>query len=163
MLSQLNNPTLVWGFPLASKYHQGRYRPLNPSKFEGDLNNIIFRSSWELRCLQFFDNNPGITKVLSEEIKIPYWNPVKNKPANYFPDFYIEISDNLGNIQRRLLEIKPKSQVNEQKKESTYAQLTRAVNYAKWQAAQAWCDARGIRFQIITEDQIFGAPVKKAK
>jgi hypothetical protein len=101
--------------------------------------------------------------VLSEEIKIPYWNPVKNKPANYYPDFYIEITDSTGTLQRRLLEIKPKSQVNEQKKESTYAQLTRAVNYAKWQAAQKWCDERGIRFQIITEDQIFGAPVKRAK
>lgn len=139
-----------------SKYHQGRYRPANPQKFEGDLNNIIFRSSWELRCLQFFDNNPSITKVMSEEIKIPYFNPVKRKPANYYPDFYVELTDKNGNKRRELIEVKPKAQVQEQARENTYAKLQRAMNYAKWQAAAEWCAARNVNFRIITEDDIWG-------
>lgn len=139
-----------------SKYHQGRYRPANPQKFEGDLNNIIFRSSWELRCLQFFDNNPSITKVMSEEIKIPYFNPVKRKPANYYPDFYIELTDKNGNKRKELLEIKPHAQIQEQTKENTYAKLMRAVNYAKWEAAAKWCTERQIVFRLVDEHMIFG-------
>jgi hypothetical protein len=141
-------------------YHQGRYIPKNPGKFEGDLNNIIFRSSWELRCLQFFDANPAITKVLSEEIKIPYWNPIKRKPANYFPDFYIELVDKTGTLRRELIEVKPRTQVVEQKNESTYARITRAINYAKWEAANKWCIERGINFRIISESEIFGTQRK---
>jgi NADH pyrophosphatase NudC (nudix superfamily) len=142
-------------------YHQGKYIPRNPQKFEGDVNNIIFRSSWELKCLQFFDNNPAITKVMSEEIKIPYWNPVKRKPANYFPDFYIELVDKSGTFRRELIEVKPHSQVVEQKNESVYTALSRAVNYAKWEAAVKWCTARGINFRIITEAEIYGKSPRK--
>ncbi len=143
-----------------SRYLQGRYTPINPNKFEGDLTNIVFRSSWELRCLQFFDNNPAITKVMSEEIKIPYWNPVKRKPANYYPDFYIELRDKVGNIRRELLEIKPQSQIVEQANETTYAKLTRAINYAKWEAAVKWCKDHGIVFRILSENDIFGTQRK---
>jgi hypothetical protein len=139
-----------------AKYLQGRYRPANPQKFEGDLNNIIYRSSWELRCLQFFDNNPAITKVMSEEIKIPYFNPVKRKPANYYPDFYIELTDKNGNKRKEMIEVKPSAQVQVQLKENTYAKLQRAVNYAKWEAAAQWCAARGINFRIIDEFAIWG-------
>lgn len=138
------------------RYVQGRYTPTNPGKFEGDLANIIFRSSWELRCLQYFDGNPAITKVMSEEIQIPYWNPVKRRPANYFPDFYIELTDKHGNIRRELIEVKPHAQIVEQRNESTYAKLTRAVNHAKWEAASKWCQARGVNFRILSEKQIFG-------
>jgi len=140
-----------------STYLQGRYTPTNPNKFEGDLNNIVFRSSWELRCLQYFDAHPAITKVMSEEIKIPYWNPVKRRPANYFPDFYIELRDRQGNIRRELIEVKPHAQIVEQRKETTYASLTRAVNYAKWEAASKWCKERGVNFRILSEKEIFGS------
>jgi hypothetical protein len=93
---------------------------------------------------------------MSEEIKIPYFNPVKRKPANYYPDFYVELTDKNGNKRRELIEVKPKSQVDEQVKENTYAKLQRAINYAKWQAACVWCKERDINFRIITESQIFG-------
>jgi len=139
-----------------SKYHQGRYRPANPQKFEGDLNNIIYRSSWELRCLQFFDNNPAITKVMSEEIKIPYFNPLKRKPANYYPDFYIELTDKTGKVRKELIEVKPAAHVTEHANENTYTKLQRILNYAKWQAAVEWCKARDVNFRLLTETQIFG-------
>lgn len=93
---------------------------------------------------------------MSEEIKIPYFNPVKRKPANYYPDFYIELTDKIGNKRKELLEIKPLAQVNENRKENTYAKLQRAMNYAKWEAAAKWCVERNIIFRILTEQQIFG-------
>lgn len=93
---------------------------------------------------------------MSEEIKIPYFNPVKRKPANYYPDFYVELTDKNGNKRRELIEVKPKAQVQEQARENTYAKLQRAMNYAKWQAAAEWCAARNVNFRIITEDDIWG-------
>lgn len=142
---------------MVSRFYQGKYIPAHPTKFAGDLSNIVFRSSWELRCLQFFDNNPSITKVMSEEIKIPYWNPVKQRMANYFPDFYIEVTGKDGTTKRELIEVKPRTQVVEQRRETTHARLTRAVNYAKWESAIVWCKARDINFRILTEKDIFGA------
>ena len=106
--------------------------------------------------MQFFDNNPSFTKVMSEEIKIPYWNPVKRKPANYYPDFYIELVDRMGKHSKQLIEVKPAAQIVEQKSESVYEKLTRAVNYAKWEAASKWCKDRGIEFRILSENEIFG-------
>lgn len=139
-----------------AKYHQGKFTPKNPSKFSGDITNITFRSSWELKCMQFFDANPAITKVLSEEIAIEYFNPVKRRPAKYYPDFYIEYTKKDGTIHKVLVEVKPSTQVVEQAKETTHAKLTRAINYAKWTAAVEWCKQRGITFQILTESEIFG-------
>lgn len=97
---------------------------------------------------------------MSEEIKIPYFNPVKRKPANYYPDFYIELTDKNGNKRKEMIEVKPSTQVQVQLKENTYAKLQRAVNYAKWEAAAQWCVARGINFRIIDEKSIFGTNKK---
>lgn len=141
---------------MAKNFLQGKYIPRNPKKFEGDLSNIVFRSSWELKCLQFFDNNPAVTKVMSEEIAIPYWNPIKKRVAKYFPDFYIELTDKHGTIRRELIEVKPQSQVLEQKNETMYTKLQRVTNYAKWEAAVDWCKQRNIYFRILSEKEIFG-------
>ena len=42
------------------KYHQGRFNPRNPEKYKGDVRNIIYRSSWELKFLQWCDRNDKI-------------------------------------------------------------------------------------------------------
>lgn len=156
-LSELKNHPQVVLSEGKSKFLQGRYFPRHPEKFEGDLQNIIFRSSWELMCLEFFDNNVMITKVLSEEIVIPYFNPIKRRPARYYPDFYIEAIDATTKSKTKyLIEVKPINQVVEQRKENTYAKLTRVVNMAKWEAASKWCKERGVKFQFLTEKQIYG-------
>lgn len=139
-----------------ARYHQGTFVPKNPRKFEGMNGKITFRSSWELKCMEFFDQNPSITKVLSECIAIPYFNPVKRRVANYYPDFYLEYTDKTGAKKKVLIEVKPMAQVVEQHNETTYAKLTRAVNIAKWEAAVKWCNSRSVEFQILTEKQIFG-------
>lgn len=65
-------------------------------------------------------------------------------------------------ITKYLIEIKPKKQTMKpathgNKKRSTvlHENATYMVNIAKWQAAQDWCDKRGYKFQILTEDHLF--------
>lgn len=65
-------------------------------------------------------------------------------------------------ITKYLIEIKPKKQTMKptthgNKKRSTvlHENATYIVNMAKWQAAQDWCDKRGYKFQILTEDHLF--------
>ncbi len=56
--------------------YKGRFKPKNPEKYNGNAENIVFRSSWELRCMKYFDDHPGIIWWSSEEMHIPYYSPV---------------------------------------------------------------------------------------
>ena len=65
-------------------------------------------------------------------------------------------------ITKYLIEIKPKKQTQSptnhgNKKQTTilHENRTYAVNIAKWKAAKDWCDKRGYKFQILTEDHLF--------
>ena len=42
----------------------------------GNPTNIIYRSSWELRVMNYFDRNPNILQWASEEFSIPYRSPI---------------------------------------------------------------------------------------
>jgi hypothetical protein len=61
------------------KYHQGLFHPQNPEKYKGDSNNIIYRSSWELKFMKYCDRNDKILEWGSEEFFIPYLDPTTNK------------------------------------------------------------------------------------
>ena len=119
--------------------------------------NIVFRSSWELSMTQFLDNNPNILRWSSEEFYIPYLKPTDKKVHRYFPDYWIEYKDRTGKIVQEVLEVKPSTQVspNLKRKQTTYEQITYAINIAKWQAATEFCKQRGIKFRILTEKQMF--------
>lgn len=143
-----------------SKYQQGFFRPRNPEKYMGDSNNIVYRSSWELKFMQWCDRNPSILRYGSEEFSIPYYNPVKQRVCRYFPDFIMEVLETNGKKQKYVVEIKPKRQtlppVQGKKKTKTYLNEvnTYAVNQSKWKSIQEWCDDRMIKFQIITESEL---------
>jgi hypothetical protein len=143
------------------KYHQGRFHPKNPEKYKGDSNNIIYRSSWELKFMQYCDRNKNVLEYASEEFFIPYFDPTTNKVRRYFPDFIIKVKDKDGNIKKYLIEVKPKRQTlvpkeTKGKRKKTYINevLTYNKNLAKWKAAQEWCADRLIEFKIITEDEL---------
>ena len=126
----------------------------------GDSNNIVYRSSWELKFMQWCDRNPSILRYGSEEFSIPYYNPVKQRVCRYFPDFIMEVLETNGKKQKYVVEIKPKRQtlppVQGKKKTKTYLNEvnTYAVNQSKWKSIQEWCDDRMIKFQIITESEL---------
>lgn len=143
------------------KYHQGRFHPKNPEKYKGDSNNIIYRSSWELKFMQYCDRNENVLEYASEEFFIPYFDPTTNKVRRYFPDFIIKVKDKNGNIKKYLIEVKPKRQTlvpkeTKGKRKKTYINevLTYNKNLAKWKAAQEWCADRLIEFKIITEEEL---------
>ena len=70
--------------------YKGKFRPKNPKKYKGDPTNIIYRSLLERRFMVYCDDTSAIIKWASEEIIIPYVNPITGRVHRYFPDFYIK-------------------------------------------------------------------------
>ena len=140
---------------------RGRFIPRYPEKYVGDPNKIMFRSSWELNVLKFFDGRPDILKYSSEEIIIPYLSPEDNQVHRYFPDFFIEYIDKNGNIFKEIVEVKPLHESDEKFAKHDRAKEALAVNNAKWKSASLYCQSRGMRFRVLTELSIFHQGAKK--
>lgn len=150
---------------MARKYHQGKYIVKNRHKYVGDADNVIYRSSWEKKLFIWLDLNESVISWSSEEAIVPYISPLDGKVHRYFVDAHMEIIDVYGNRKLYLLEVKPKTQTIEPKKQDKitkgYIQnvTTWAVNQAKWKAAEEFCKSRGWEFKLITEDILY--PKKK--
>ena len=143
------------------KWASGTYTIKNPDKYLG-LKTPRYRSSWEQGFMRFCDENPSVAKWASESIKIPYQNPLNGKHTVYVPDFFIQYVDKNGKSMSELIEIKPKRQTRIKAAEkgiSTKAAV--AMNNAKWEAAGAWCRQKGIKFRVLTEDDIFHNPKRR--
>jgi len=140
--------------------YKGKFRPKNHKKYMGDFREVIYRSSWELKFMQYCDTNKSIVKWSSEEIVIPYRSPVDNRVHRYFPDFYVKYRDVKGNYQEKVIEIKPAKQVKEPKVQKRRTKryvsevFTYATNKAKWEAAEDFCKDRRWQFQILTEKEL---------
>jgi hypothetical protein len=144
-----------------SKYLQNFFRPTNPQKYMGDVNNIVYRSSYERRAFIWADTSPAVTKWASEEIAIKYFDPTTNKTRRYFPDLLVEIKDQNGNIKKYLCEIKPARQTkppNPSPKKKTKTWLMECTTYeknvAKWNAAKLFCESNGLEFMLLTEREL---------
>ncbi len=147
-----------------SRYHQGRFQPRNPKKYKGDPTNIIYRSGWELKLMNYLDKHPHVTRWNSEEVVIPYRSCVDGKMHRYFPDFYVEKTNPVGKKEKVLIEVKPYKETippkvqNTKKNKPTKRYLnevkTWGTNSSKWNAAEEYCKDRGWKFQIITEKEL---------
>ena len=142
--------------------YKGRYKVKNIDKYKGDPTSVTYRSLWERKFMLYCDDNPSILKWSSEEIVIPYRSPIDKKLHRYFTDFWIQVLNNKGIKEGILIEVKPKAQTTAPKKKSRITKrylrevYTYGVNEAKWKAATEYCKDRGWKFQILTEDHIFG-------
>jgi len=143
------------------KYHQGKFKPKNPTKYKGNPCEIYYRSSWEKKFMIFCDNNNSIIEYSSEEIVIPYRCPSDGRVHRYYPDFYIKVKSKTGSISNYLIEVKPERQVagpveNPKRKTAAWRRevLTYIKNRAKWEAAKEWCANRQMEFLILTEDHL---------
>lgn len=147
--------------------YSGRFKPKNPEKYKGDPTNIQWRSLWELKVFRRCDEHPDIVQWQSEEIAIPYMNPVKGRVSRYFPDIVIKKRVGENKYVMIMIEIKPKAQTKPpatSKKFNTPSgrvsrrylneAATYAINEAKWKAAEQYCKERGWHFMIMTEDEI---------
>lgn len=139
--------------------YRGRFVPKNPDKYAGNVHDIIYRSSYELKFMNWCDMNDGVEVWGSEEIVIPYRSPIDRKVHRYFPDFFIKIGD-----KKYLIEVKPykftKEPVIPKRKTKRFINEVMAwgVNSAKWEHAREYCLDRGWEFVIITEKEL-GLPL----
>ena len=145
---------------MAMKFLQGRYNPKNPSKYKGNSSNIVYRSSWELRLMNYLDCNSNVIKWSSETVIIPYRSPKDEQIHRYFIDFYAEINDGNGGIRKLLIEVKPKAQTlppkEPKKKTKSFFNscMTYAINQAKWEAAKRFVEINNMEFVIMTEVEL---------
>lgn len=148
------------------KYKQGKFKPKNPQKYGGDPTNIIYRSSYELKFMQYCDLTENVISYQSEEFYIPYRSPIDNKIHRYFPDFFVKYKDKEGKNRTIVVEIKPQKdlkmpETNPTKKTKSWAYKVKtwAINQAKWNAAKEWCADRNYEFRIFSEREL-GISVK---
>lgn len=141
------------------KVSKGVYDPINPEKYIGS-SRPIYRSSWEWTFMNMCDNNDHILHWASEPLKIPYYHPVKNKMTLYVPDFLIEYVDSKGRKHRELVEIKPKKESYIEAAKSRRDKMAVYINASKWKAAVNYAENHGLKFRVLTEENIFG---KKGK
>lgn len=141
-----------------ASYHQGFYRPINPQKYDGDPTQIVYRSSWELKLMRWLDLKSSVVSWASESDPIWYQNPIKGRPARYFPDFRVKIRNKDGVVETWIVEVKPKKETVPPKKRASQKYLrevaTYAVNVRKWEAARRACQKMGWRFKILTEEDL---------
>ena len=140
---------------MASKFARGKFTPKNHGKYVG--NNVpTYRSSWEWSFMNFCDTNESIQKWASEAIQIPYRDPLTGRHTIYVPDFFIQYADKQGKTHVELIEIKPASQaILERVGKSKYNQAQFIKNQAKWAAANIWCRQQGLKFRIVSENDLF--------
>jgi len=142
-------------------YKQGLFKPQNPKKYIGDPTNIVYRSGWEKRVMDWCDTNLNVIRWASEEIVIPYLSPIDNKYHRYFTDFYVEARGRDGGVRKMIIEVKPKAQTQEPKRPQRTTKryitevMTYGVNQAKWKAAEEFCKDKGWEFLLLTEAELF--------
>lgn len=135
-----------------------KWKPKNPHKYVGNVNEIISRSSWETKYMNHLDEQDNVIFWTSEEIAIQYISPVDNKPHRYFPDFLVKMKIRSGDHKTYLVEIKPnierfppKVPKNRNSRKFLEQLNTYNVNQAKWEAAEVYCNKQGISFLVLDE------------
>jgi hypothetical protein len=143
------------------KFAQGRFDMKHPEKYVGKRTPLA-RSSWEFVFMRMLDEHQGVENWASESVQIPYRDPLTGRQTIYVPDFFIVYNDKNGKKHAELVEVKPASQtLREQVGKSLYNQEQYIRNMAKWEAANAWCKQKGIKFRVVNESEIFHQGAKR--
>lgn len=137
-----------------------KWSPRNPLKYVGNPDNIVSRSSWETKFLNWCDLSPSVLQYASEELVIPYVSPIDGKTHRYFVDFIIAVKDRTGRIKKYAVEIKPSAECNppiKRKNQKVYLEesMTYITNQAKWAAARKFCENINMEFIVLTEQHLF--------
>jgi len=137
--------------------YKGKFTPRNPHKYRGDPHNIIYRSTWECRVMNWLDTNDSVIEWASEEMFVPYKSPIDGKMHRYFPDFLVRFKQKDGTTKVMMIEVKPEKQTKPPIKKSRVTKqyinevVTWGTNEAKWKAATEYCLDRGWMFKVVTE------------
>lgn len=142
---------------------KGRFKPKHPEKYtKGDPDKIIYRSSLELKLMNYMDNTESVLEWASEEFSIPYRSPLDGELHRYFPDIWCKIKKADGNVETLVIEVKMEKEnaMNEENAPKRGNKLMRyymkevarwGVNDAKFKAATLFCEDRGWKFRVMTE------------
>jgi hypothetical protein len=114
--------------------------------------------------MTFCDENDTVVEWSSEEIVVPYISPLDGRRHRYFVDFWVRLRKPDGSVEESLIEVKPKKQTVKPTKPTTKrvskSKITEIrnwlVNSAKWAAAKDYCEDKGWKFRVLTEEHIFG-------
>lgn len=140
-----------------ARYKQGFFNPINKHKYKGNAKRIVYRSSWELKLMTNLDKNADVIEWQSEEFSIPYRSPTNGRLRRYFPDFLVVRKVN-GKTITELIEVKPAAQTRPPVKSKGRRYIKEAIDYAvnqaKWEAAQQFCQSRGFNFVVYTEKEL---------
>ena len=145
--------------------YKGKYKIKNPEKYLGDYTKVVYRSLWERQAFKWCESNSRVKSWNSEEVVIPYKCKTDNRIHRYFIDLFIE----MDNGECILVEIKPKKQTNPPKtpKRKTKKYINEVVsfvkNQSKWEAANAFAEHKGWKFQIWTEETLKNLGIKLLK
>lgn len=136
--------------------YKGKFKPKNPLKYAGDATNIIWRSTWEFKVMNWLDQSENVIYWSSEELVIPYYDPTSNKKRRYFPDFVIKVKKKDDTVMTYVIEVKPEYQTKEPvRKRKTQRfineSITYIINQSKWKAATEFCKDQGWQFKVLTE------------
>lgn len=145
---------------------EGYYKCKNPKKYIGDKGRIIYRSSYERKMFEEWDNDINIIRWVSEppELKISYIYSVDNKRHTYYPDAYVEKIDKNGILNKFLIEIKPKSFLLKPKPpriQTSKSIIVYKKRLASWikimnkkTAAEKFCEKHNMKYLFLTESYI---------
>jgi len=143
------------------KYHQGFFKPKNKEKYFGDVENIVYRSSWEAKFMRWADKNNSVLQWGSEIFFIPYYSNIDGKVRRYFPDFWIKQKCSDGVIRKFIIEIKPNKEKYPptEPKRKTKKALARYItetatfqrNQDKWKSAKEFAKKHNMRFIVMDE------------
>jgi len=142
---------------MARNYKQGFFKPQNPSKYRGNLNEIIYRSGWEENIFRSWDLNKNIIEWAAESVIIPYQSPIDKKIHRYYMDGWIKAKTIHNTVEQILIEIKPYAQCfppqAQKRKTKQYIERVKTylVNQAKWNATIKFCQKHKLKFAIMTE------------
>jgi hypothetical protein len=141
--------------------YKGKFKPKNPLKYKGDPTTIIYRSRWELKLMNYLDNNPEIISWSSEELTIPYVSPLDNRIHRYYPDFVVKKKiDGTEKTETLVIEVKPFKETHEPKRQDKVTKSylhevkTWGINSSKWKSAKEFCEDRKWKFVILTENEL---------
>jgi hypothetical protein len=139
--------------------YKGKFLPKNPTKWFKPT-KIIYRSGIEFRYFTYFDNHPDVTYIGSENVIVPYFDPVKCKMRKYYVDLIVTFTDKYNKQKTILIEIKSSQEAKAPKKQKRITESYKnrveswSTNTAKWQAASAYAEAHGWIFKVFTEKDI---------
>ena len=141
--------------------HHGKYFPRHPKKYKGNPTNIVYRSSWEKKFMNWCDLTESVSEWQSEEFFIPYRSPIDGRVHRYYPDFFVKYKDSHGKRRVLVIEVKPKKETKmpttnpkRRTKSWAYSVRTYAIYQAKWKAAKEFCMDHNYEFKIMTDHEL---------